>query len=89
MKHFKTHAPFEEMFSHLKSNTESKIRKKVCILHTAREGIQDIYISTDDETLIELLKEKFEMQECASPAGILKDEGSEWMIRGNSELLEM
>ena len=83
MKHFKINAAFEELFFHLKSNIGGKDKQKVCILHTAREGVQDIYLSTEDERIIDLMKEKFDLEQCSSPAALHKEDPGKWKARGN------
>jgi len=89
MQHFKVHAPLEKLFFHLKSNIDRKDKKKVCILHTAIEGEQDIYISTEDEMIISILKERYPLEPCSSPLGMLRENMDKWMVRGNPDLLQM
>lgn len=87
MKHFKIHAPFEKFFFHLKSNIDRKDKQKVCVLHTSSEGAQDIYFSTEDELIIGMMQEQFELESCNSPATMLKENMDKWMVRGNGEIL--
>ncbi len=87
MKHFKINAVFEEMFKHLKTNIEKKDKQKVCILHTTQKGEQDIYLSTEDEIIIDLMKEKFDLEPCSSPVGLQKESPDKWMARGNPAIL--
>lgn len=89
MQHYKITASFEEFFFHLKSNIERKDKQKVCVLHTAAEGSQEIYFSSQDEGIIGLMKEKFNLEPCGSPLNLLKEYPDTWMARGNPEILTM
>ncbi len=89
MEHFKIFTSFEEFFPHLKSGIKPIDRHKVSILYKAIEGKQEIFISTEDEKIKEVISEKFEMTPCKSPSELYKNNKEEWMVRGNASLMQI
>jgi len=88
MEHFKIFASFEEFFPHLKSGIKPIDRQKVSILYKPITEKQDIYISTEEEKIKEVISKKFDLTPCGSPFEIYKENETGWMVRGNPSLMQ-
>jgi len=88
MEHYKIFASFEDFFLHLKSGIQPTDKKKVSILHKTIKGKQEIFISTEDDKIREVISEKFEIISCKSPYELYKKNEGEWEVRGNASLIQ-
>ncbi|MBU2649919.1 MAG: hypothetical protein KKA81_03215 [Bacteroidetes bacterium] len=87
MKFFHIKAVFQEFFPYLKSNMQPMDRHKLCIMHRETEEVQDIYIATESQELIDIIGSRYTMQACDQPREEYgKDQGN-WMFRGNQSLM--
>jgi len=87
MKYYHIKAVFQEFFSYLKSNMQPMDRHKLCIMHQDTENIQDIYIATESQELIDIIGSRYTVQTCDRPQEEYDKEPGNWMFRGNQSLM--
>ena len=81
MKYYKTSDHWQNFFSYIKSNIPSSLQDRIGFKHLEDGEIQEIYIASIDDRLIEIIKKKYRIEACDQPAHYLDDRN--WAYVGN------